>query len=171
VLVLLAGSNDLAGRGGPMSIEDTVLNISLMSALARARGVRTVVASVLPVHRDGAAARASPRLTPERISELNRRLAEQCAVSGDVWLDYASALADDHGLLRRELSDDGVHPNDAGYAVMARLAESAIRSAAAGEGRPGGTAASRPDPPLPRRRAPRRASAPGHPRRAARLRR
>jgi lysophospholipase L1-like esterase len=67
---------------------------------------------------------------------LNQWLADRARTKGDVYLDYFSALADAHGLLKPELNDDGLHPNAAGYAVMAPLAEQAIARALAGRAAP-----------------------------------
>ncbi len=70
-----------------------------------------------------------------RILALNRWLKEYCAANNLTYLDYFSAVADDEGLLKRDLADDGLHPNKAGYALMAPLAEKAIANALATRGR------------------------------------
>ena len=64
-----------------------------------------------------------------RILELNNWLKDYCEKSKIVYLDYFSALVDDKGLLKKDLADDGLHPNDAGYKIMAPLAEAAIQKA------------------------------------------
>ncbi len=69
----------------------------------------------------------------ERILELNKWLKDYCAANGLVYLDYFSALVDDKGLLKKELADDGLHPNAAGFKIMAPLAEAAIAKALAGK--------------------------------------
>ncbi len=72
-----------------------------------------------------------PSVRPERILELNKWLKDYCAANGLVYLDYFSALVDDKGMLKKELADDGLHPNAAGFKIMAPLAEAAIAKALA----------------------------------------
>jgi lysophospholipase L1-like esterase len=132
VVLILAGTNDLAGNTGPTRLEDIESNCASLAELGVANGIRVILASVLPVHGDTAAAKDYFALRPPaKIAELNRRLEAYCATHGCVYLDYASRMIDARGLLRRELADDGLHPNAAGYAVMAPLAEAAIRAALA----------------------------------------
>jgi lysophospholipase L1-like esterase len=130
-LVVLAGTNDLAGNAGPVTLEQIEDNLVTMAELARLHGIRVVLASVLPVCDVKKDEAGKPRLqTPYRppasIKALNERLAAYAARHGHVYLDYHAALADAGGLLKPELTDDGLHPNRAGYAVMAPLAEKAI---------------------------------------------
>jgi lysophospholipase L1-like esterase len=66
---------------------------------------------------------------PAKILELNERIKKYVAEHGDVYLDYFSATVDEHGLLKAELTNDGLHPNGKGYEVMAPLAEKAIQEA------------------------------------------
>jgi lysophospholipase L1-like esterase len=131
VVVILAGTNDIAGNTGPISLEDIEGNFATMVEIARAHGIRVVLSSVIPVHNytPAAAERTFPRRPPEKIVALNKWLKDYAASSGSVYLDYAAAMSDDKGLLRRELADDGLHPNPAGYAIMAPLAEQAIGKA------------------------------------------
>ncbi len=104
-----------------------------MAELARAHGIRVVFASVLPVHNYTHDAEESFALRPrDRILALNKWLKEYCARNGCVYLDYFSALVDEKGMLKRALADDGLHPTDAGYKIMAPLAEKAIQKALAG---------------------------------------
>jgi len=132
LVVMLAGTNDIAGNTGPMRNQDIEANYASMAELARANHIRVVLSSVLPVHnyteksKDFFAQRS-----PARILELNTWLKDYCARNDIVYLDYFSALVDDKGLLKKELADDGLHPNDAGYKIMAPLAEKAILKATA----------------------------------------
>ena len=130
VVVILAGTNDIAGNTGPMRNEDIEANLASMAELAQAHGIRVVFSSVLPVHNytDKAKDFFAQR-PPARILELNTWLKDYCAKNSVVDLDYFSALVDDKGLLKKELADDGLHPNDAGYKIMAPLAEQAIAKA------------------------------------------
>jgi lysophospholipase L1-like esterase len=132
VIVILAGTNDIAGNSGPMRLEDIEANYSSMAELARTHDIHVVFSSVLPVHN------YTPRSQdlfaqrpPEEILELNRWLRAYCNANHYIYLDYFSAMVDDHGLLNRELADDGLHPNVAGYKLMAPLAEAAIEKALA----------------------------------------
>ena len=132
VLVVLAGTNDIAGVTGRTVNEDIEANYASMAELARAHGIRVVFASVLPVHNYTHDAEESFALRPrDRILALNKWLKDYCAKNGFVYLDYFSALVDERGMLKRTLADDGLHPTDAGYKIMAPLAEKAIQKALA----------------------------------------
>jgi lysophospholipase L1-like esterase len=133
VVVILAGTNDIAGNTGPMSLEDIEGNVATLVELARAHGIRVVLSSVLPVHNYTVPAMLRfPRRPPEQIAALNKWLKAYAASSGSVYVDYATPMSDDKGLLKKELAEDGLHPNAAGYAVMTPLAEQAIAKALAG---------------------------------------
>jgi lysophospholipase L1-like esterase len=132
VVAILAGTNDIAGNTGPMRIEDIEANYASLAELASVHNIRVIYASVLPVHN------YTPRSqdffaqrSPDKILELNHWLKNYCeaAPSRCTYLDYFSALVDDKGLMKKELADDGLHPNAAGYKIMAPLAESAIEKA------------------------------------------
>lgn len=133
-VVILAGTNDIAGNTGPMRLEDIEANYASLAELARANHIAVVFSSVLPVHnytpksQDFFAQRP-----PEKVLALNRWLGDYCAANGLVYLDYFTALVDDKGLLKRDLAEDGLHPNVAGYKIMAPLAEAAIAKALAGK--------------------------------------
>lgn len=130
VVVILAGTNDIAGNTGPMRNEDIEANYASFAELARAHNIRLVYASVLPVHdyteksKDFFAQRPT-----SRILELNTWLKDFCSKNKITYLDYFSALVDDKGLLKKDLAEDGLHPNDAGYKIMVPLAEAAIQKA------------------------------------------
>ena len=130
VLVVLAGTNDIAGVTGPTLNADIEANYASMAELARAHGIRIVFASLLPVHNYTHNAEESFALRPrDRILALNKWLKDYCVKNRLVYLDYFSALVDERGMLKRALADDGLHPNDAGYKIMAPLAEKAIQNA------------------------------------------
>lgn len=134
VLVVLAGTNDIAGVTGPARNVEIEANYASMAELARAHDIRVVFASLLPVHNYTQDAKESYALRPrERILALNAWLRDYCTKNRLVYLDYSAALADDRGMLRRDLSEDGLHPNAAGYKIMAPLAEKAIADALAGK--------------------------------------
>jgi len=132
VVVVLAGTNDIAGVTGPTLNEVIEANYASMAELARAHRIRIVFASVLPVHNYTHDAEESFALRPRnRILALNKWLKHYCAKNRFVYLDYFSALVDEQGMLKRDLADDGLHPTDAGYKIMASLAEKAIQKALA----------------------------------------
>jgi lysophospholipase L1-like esterase len=128
VVVVLAGTNDIGGSTGPMTLEDTERNFESMGDLAARNGIAVVFSSVLPVH-DHGAEKIATRRPPEKIRALNQWLSRYCAANHFIYLDYYNHMIGADGMLRAELSDDGLHPNAAGYAVMAPLAENAIRTA------------------------------------------
>jgi lysophospholipase L1-like esterase len=126
VVVILAGTNDVAGNTGPETpamIED---NFRAMTDIARRNGIRVVLASITPAARYPW--RPGVESVPE-IRELNAWLKQYAAEQKLVYLDYYSAMADADGAMKPGLSSDGVHPTEAGYAVMAPLAEAAIAKA------------------------------------------
>lgn len=126
VVVILAGTNDIAGNTGPSTLEMIEDNIGSMAEIAQANGIRVVLSSVLPVFDYP----WKPGLEPApKIVALNAWLKQYARTHNAVYLDYHTPMADERMGLKRELGDDGVHPNMAGYRVMAPLAESAIRAA------------------------------------------
>ena len=130
VVVILAGTNDLAGNTGPMTLEEIEGNLASMAELARANSIKTVFASVLPIsdyeQRDGKPIIQSTRRAPEKIRALNEWMKSYAARNKLIYLDYYSAMMDEKGFLREDLSEDGLHPNAKGYAIMAPLAEASI---------------------------------------------
>jgi lysophospholipase L1-like esterase len=132
VVVILAGTNDIAGNTGPMTLDEIQANFASMAELARGHGVRVVFSSVIPVHNYTSLSELTfPLRAPEKIAALNRWLEAYCKANGHVYLDYFAAMADGKGLLKKELAEDGLHPNKLGYEIMAPLAEKAIAQALA----------------------------------------
>lgn len=131
-VIILAGTNDVAGNTGPMTNEEIQGYLASMAELAKANKIKVVLSSVLPVSAYHAPPAGVPQTTTrpmDRIRALNDWMKKYAAAEGHVYLDYFSAMLDDKGLLREELSDDDLHPNAKGYAVMAPLAEAAILQA------------------------------------------
>ena len=128
VVVILAGTNDIAGNTGPSTqgmIED---NLHAMMELARAHGIAVVLASVLPVSEYP----WMPGITPApKVRALNTALKRYAEAKQLVYLDYYTPMANAAGGLDPQLAEDGVHPTAKGYAVMAPLAEAAVKRAAA----------------------------------------
>jgi acyl-CoA thioesterase-1 len=126
VVVILAGTNDIAENTGPMPLSAIEGNLASMVELAHVNGIKVVLASVLPAARYP----WRPDIEPvEKIRALNAWIKEYAAQSGSVFLDYFDAMADPRSGLKPALSEDGVHPTPAGYALMAPLAEKAIARA------------------------------------------
>jgi lysophospholipase L1-like esterase len=130
VVVILAGTNDIAGNTGPERLEDIEANYASLVEIARANHIAVILSSVLPVHNyTPQSQELFERRPPAKILELNRWIKDYCPSQGCIYLDYFSALVDDKGLLKRDLAEDGLHPNPAGYKLMVPLAEAAIQKA------------------------------------------
>ncbi|HKY21437.1 MAG TPA: SGNH/GDSL hydrolase family protein [Vicinamibacterales bacterium] len=130
VVVILAGANDLAGNTGPATDAEIQGNLASMAELAKAHGIRVVLASITPVSGYHVAPPpVIPQLTRRplaRIRAINDWMKAYATANNHVYLDYYSAMVDASGMLNTEFSTDDFHPNAAGYAVMAPLAEAAI---------------------------------------------
>jgi lysophospholipase L1-like esterase len=132
VLIILAGTNDIAGNTGLMPLGEIEGNLKSMTELAHVHGIRVVLSSVTPVNNYTERSKLFfPLRPPEQILELNRWIKDYAAQNGCTYLDYFSAMVDDKGLLKADLSEDGLHPNDRGYAIMSPLAQKAIVQALA----------------------------------------
>jgi lysophospholipase L1-like esterase len=126
VVVILAGINDIAGNTGPATLEMIEDNLRSMTEIARANGIAVVLSSVLPAHDFPWRKGLEPAPT---VVALNARIKQYAATQGIGYVDYHSAMADERQGLRAEIAPDGVHPNEAGYRIMAPLVEHAIAAA------------------------------------------
>lgn len=125
-VVILAGTNDLAGNTGISTVEMTEDNFRSMAAIAQANNIKVIMSSVLPV--DDYAWRRG--LQPaDKVRALNAWMKDFCASKGCTYLDYYTPLATPAGAMKPGTSKDGVHPTAEGYAIMAPLAQAAIDSA------------------------------------------
>jgi lysophospholipase L1-like esterase len=130
VVVILAGTNDIAGNTGPMRLEDIEANYASLAELAQSNGIYIVFSSVLPISNyTPQSQELFAERSPEKILALNHWLKAYCATKGYIYLDYFTPMVDEKGWLRRDLAEDGLHPNAAGYKIMAPLAEAAIQKA------------------------------------------
>ncbi len=139
VLVILAGTNDIAGNTGPETLDQIEADLATFAELARAHAIKPVFSSVMPVSSYGPS--GASQLTnrpPEKILQLNAWMRQYCTANGIPYIDYHVAMVDSSGMLKRELSKDGLHPNDAGYMVMAPLAQQGIDAALAAPPLPAG---------------------------------
>lgn len=126
VVLLLAGTNDVAGNLGPASLQMAADNIVSMVELARANGIRVVLCSTLPADHYVWRKDVKPA---EPIRQINAWMKKYAAAQGLVYVDYYSALTDANGGMKEGTALDGVHPTAAGYAIMEPLAEQGIAEA------------------------------------------
>ena len=124
VVVILAGTNDIAENTGPMTNEEIQANLVSMAEIGKANGIRVVFSSILPVSAYHTAPNGIPQTIQRpmvRIRAINDWMKKYAAAEKHVYLDYFSAMIDATGHLREELSGDDLHPNNAGYAIMGPL--------------------------------------------------
>ena len=134
VVVILAGTNDISGNTGPTTLAAIKGNLTSMVDLAHANGINVVLATVMPVSDYNKNASGVPivrtiQRPPAQIAELNAWIKQFCSERNLVYLDYFSAMADDKGLLKADIANDGLHPNAKGYELIKPLAENAIKAA------------------------------------------
>lgn len=131
VVVILAGTNDIAGNTGPMTLAETENNIAAMAEIAAQNHIRVVLCSILPAFDYP----WRPGLTPApKIDAINAWMKDYAAQHGHVYVDYHTAMKDARDGLPANLSQDGVHPTQAGYEMMAPLVEAGISKALKGSG-------------------------------------
>lgn len=126
VVVILAGTNDIAGNTGPSTLEMIMDNIKSMAEIAHANGIKVVLSSTLPAYEYP----WKPGVEPApKIVELNKMIKSYADEKGHVYLDYFSAMVDDRDGLPKKYAEDGVHPTVEGYKVMEPMVEQAIAEA------------------------------------------
>lgn len=123
IVVILAGINDIAGNTGPSTAEMIADNIFSMAELAKTSQIKVILCSVLPAFDFPWATGLQPA---EKVSNLNKMIEKYANANGHLYLNYYSAVVDELKGLKAVYSEDGVHPNKAGYEVMNLLAEKAI---------------------------------------------
>jgi len=126
VVVILAGINDIAGNTGPSTQSMIADNLMSMTEIAKANGIRVVLSSVLPAYDFPWRRGIGPA---PKVVALNAWMKCYAAQAGVVYLDYYAKMVDARGGLSPEMASDGVHPTEAGYRIMAPLAEAAIQEA------------------------------------------
>lgn len=123
IVVILAGTNDIAGNTGPTTLEMIMDNIISMTELAKAEHIKVILSSVLPAYDYP----WKPGLNPaEKIASLNKMIKNYAEQNEITYLDYYSKMVDERKGLKAEYSGDGVHPNETGYKIMEPLVEEAI---------------------------------------------
>lgn len=124
VVVILGGINDIAQNQGPVSLEQTFKNIMAMATLAKKHKIKVVLSSVLPAHDFS----WRPGLLPApKIKKLNAMILTYCLKNRIPYVDYYAAMVDQRGGLKKVFSEDGVHPNVAGYKVMEPLVNKSVK--------------------------------------------
>jgi lysophospholipase L1-like esterase len=131
-VVILAGTNDIAGNTGPMTLEMIEDNYASMAELAKAHGIKVFFSSVMPVC--DYIRPQTDRRPPTKITALNEWLKAYCAKNKLTYVDYYSAMLDGQGMLKKEITYDGLHPNEAGYAIIEPIIQNAICLAQVGPG-------------------------------------
>jgi len=124
VVHIMGGTNDIAGNTGPMSADDTKNNIMAMCEIAKAHGIRVVLASVPQASKYWWKPDVQPKAQTVAMNEWLPRYAKKI---GAKYADYAAAFADAGGNVKESLAKDGVHPTAEGYALMRPIVEAAIR--------------------------------------------
>ena len=131
-VVILAGTNDIAANTGAMTNEEIEGNLESMAELAKLRGIKVVFTSILPTGAYHVAPNGVPQSTLRpmpRIRAINDWMKAYAAANGHVYVDYFTPMLDDTGMMKAELTGDDLHPNAAGYAIMAPLAQAGIDKA------------------------------------------
>lgn len=127
-VLILAGTNDVAGNTGPSTPQMTEDNFAAIAAIAKANHIKVILASILPAF----SYPWKPGVEPVApIREINKWLKDYAAANDCIYLDYYSAMVDEKGGMKPGLAKDGVHPTAEGYGIMAPLAEAAIAQALA----------------------------------------
>lgn len=126
LVIILAGTNDIALNTGPTTVEMIADNLISMAQLAKANGIRVILCSVLPALDYYWKLGLQPA---EKIISLNELIKKYASENNIVYLDYYSAMVNENKGLKKEFSNDGIHPTDEGYKVMAPLTDEAIKKA------------------------------------------
>ncbi|MGB3152042.1 MAG: SGNH/GDSL hydrolase family protein, partial [Maribacter sp.] len=126
IVVILAGTNDIAGNTGPSTLEMISDNIKGMAELAHANGIKVILSSTLPAYDYP----WKPGMEPaDKIIALNKMIKTYAEANNHIYLDYFSAMVDDRNGLPKKYAEDEVHPTTEGYKVMEPLVEQAISKA------------------------------------------
>ena len=124
IVVILAGTNDIAGNTGPSNVKMITDNIFSMAELARAHQIKVVLSSILPVFEYEWAKEIKD--VPATIDSVNDELKKYVNDHGLIYLDYFSSMVDERKGLNKDYTYDGVHPNQDGYILMSSLAQNVL---------------------------------------------
>jgi lysophospholipase L1-like esterase len=123
-VVILAGTNDISGNTGPSTLDMIEDNLASMNELAQANHIKVIFSAVMPTC--DYIQNQSARRPNSKIIELNRWIKEYAASHNAAYLDYFTPMLDDQNALKREITDDGLHPNNAGYELIGPIAQKTI---------------------------------------------
>ncbi|MHB9056873.1 MAG: SGNH/GDSL hydrolase family protein [Paludibacteraceae bacterium] len=118
VVVILAGTNDIAGNTGPSTLEMIIDNLASMAELAKANGIQPILCSVLPAYDYPWKKGMEPDI---KIPKLNKLIKAYAAKKGFTYVDYFSPMADERNGMIAAYTYDGVHCTSAGYEVMEKI--------------------------------------------------
>lgn len=127
-VIVLAGTNDIAGNTGAVTLTMIEENLQAITELAQAHGIKVILCTVMPVS-DYTPRRQTPRRPPSDILKLNEWIRDYASRVNAVLADYYAAIVDEKGMLREGYSEDGLHPNPKGYSLLAPVADAAIQKA------------------------------------------
>jgi lysophospholipase L1-like esterase len=139
VMVVLAGINDVSQNTGPSTAEMIEQNLMAMTDIAKQNNIKVILCSVLPISDYGFyKAKASGKLPsymkdpvsathpPEDVLKLNAWMKDYASKVGATYVDYFSAMVDEKGFLKENLSEDGIHPKVEGYKIMTKIVGEAL---------------------------------------------
>ena len=126
-MIVLAGTNDIAGNTGPSTFVMITEDLQAMTELAQAHNIKVILCSVMPVSDYGR--KQTPKRPLADILKLNAWIKNYAVKSGAIFADYHAATVDDKGMLKEGFSADGLHPNAKGYDLLVPVAEAAIQKA------------------------------------------
>jgi len=125
IVIILAGTNDIAENTGPSNVKMITDNIFSMSELAMAHKIKVILCSILPVYTYSWKDIPDP---PSYIAEVNNMLKSYCVNHNLQYVDYFSSMANEKKGLGKELSEDGVHPNEKGYKIMSKIIQNVLEN-------------------------------------------
>lgn len=125
IVIILAGTNDIAENTGPSNVKMITDNIFSMSELAMAHKIKVILCSILPVYTYSWKDIPDP---PSYIAEVNNMLKNYCVNHNLQYVDYFSSMANEKKGLGKELSEDGVHPNEKGYKIMSKIIQNVLEN-------------------------------------------
>ena len=123
VVVILAGTNDIAGNTGPSTLEMIMDNLASMTEIAKANGIKVILCSILPAYDYPWRKGLEPNI---KIPKLNNLITEYCKKTNTYYLDYFSEMADEKNAMKAELTTDGVHCTPQDYKLMEKMVQEAI---------------------------------------------
>ena len=123
-VIILVGINDIAENFGPISLEEIMVNITLMVEKSLKNNIEVLLCSILPAN----SFYWNPKIQPiEKIKQLNQMIEAYCILKQLDFVDYYTEMVDENLSLDKKYTDDGVHPNLEGYLKMKAILETHIK--------------------------------------------